>query len=155
MKLLKSLALVAILSAFALPARAQQYGPLHTFWNVADFTNATATATNLASAVTLTKTAKWTLWVVVGVTNPAAGTLDVRWDCSADGSTFLTTNNPAVPGSSGWFSIPLTNSGTKIPWATNMTSDALGYWRLNWLTNAAGQSVTSITIQAYSKPVAN
>lgn len=152
--LLKLAALVAVIASASF-ARAQQYGVLHTFWNVADFTNTTATATNLASAVTLTKTAKWTLWVVVGVTNPAAGTLDVRWDCSADGSNFLTTNNPAVPGSSGWFSIPLTNSGTKIVWATNMTADALGYWRLNWLTNAAGQSVTSITVQAYSKPVAN
>jgi hypothetical protein len=148
------LAALIALGFAATPAKAQQYRVLHTFWNVGDFTNATATATNLASTVTLTKTDKWTLWVVVGVTNPAAGSLALQWDCSADGTTFLTTNNPAVSGSSGFFSIPLTNSGTKIVWATNMTADSLGYWRLNWLTNSAGQSVTSIVVQAYAKPVA-
>jgi hypothetical protein len=152
--LLKFIALCAFTTALALPARAQQYRALHTFWDVANFTNLTATASNLASTVSLTKTEKWTLWCVIGVTNPAAGSLALQWDCSADGTTFLTTNNPAASGSSGWFSIPLTNSGTKIVWATNITADSLGYWRLNWLTNSAGQSITSITVQAYSKPVA-
>lgn len=135
------------------PATAQQYGPKTTFWGVNDFTNATGTASNLAAATTMTKNDQFTLWVVAGFTNPCAGNLNIQWDCSADGVNYLTTNNPTVSGSSGWFSIPLTNSGTKVVWATNITVGTLGFWRINWFTNAAGQSMTNVTIQAYVKPV--
>lgn len=141
----------AILALFTLPVRAADYAVQKTFWSVTDFTNVTATATNLAQAIDVTQVSDFALQIKTGITNPSAGSLAIQWETSLDG-TFLTTNNPAAPGSSGWFSVPLTNSGTRTVWTTNITVGAVGYWRLSWLTNSAGQSITNVSITGYAKP---
>ena len=142
---------LCVLCGSILPARAADYAIQRTFWSVANFTNITGAATNLAAAIDCTQFSEFLLHIECGITNPAAGTLDVRWEKSGSG-TFLTTNVCNAPGFSGWFSIPLTNMGTKPVWTTNIPMGATGYWSLSWASNKIGQSLTSIVVVAYVKP---
>jgi hypothetical protein len=135
--------------ASALVASAQQYGVGNTLASIGG-TNATATASNVAGVATLTKYDQFSIEAVIALTNAAAGTLDVAWDTSNDNSSWATTG-----AGLGWFSIPLTNGGAVIKWNTNITINSVGYWRARWITNASGQSATSIVIRAYIKPRRN
>lgn len=144
------IALAALLAAVLTPpAQAADYGVQKTIWSFGA-TNVTGTATNLDSAVDLTQFTEFQLEVRVDLTNAAAGTLDLRWTTSNDGSQYTTA--PALAGVSGWFSVPLTNNGTTATWRTNISVGALGYWKLAWLTNAAGQSITNASLRIYAKP---
>jgi hypothetical protein len=140
------LAMIAMLRV-----EAQQYGSATALLSIGG-TNATATATNvsaLSTAVTLTKYGDFDLEVIIGVTNAATGTYDLRWSTSNDGTNYATS--PAAPGASGWFSIPLTNAGTRVVWRTNIVTGA-GYWRVDWATNASGQHATQQVIRPWIKP---
>lgn len=153
MKTLKHLiAAAALLVACSLTATAQQYAP-STILSIAN-TNVVGATTNVGALttgpVTLTKWQDFALSVDVGVTNASAGTLDIQWDTSLDGVTYTTAK--AMPGASGWFSVPLTNSTTRIYWTTNITLNAVGYFRVSWVTNQAGQHITNLVIKAYKKP---
>ena len=131
-------------------AQALVYAEAATFWNVLDFTNLTTTASNLASVANLTFYSAMTLEVKAGFTNASTGTLDIQWDTSANGTEFCA--NKACPGTSGWFAVPLTNGTTSTYWTTNISNiGAMGYWRLNWITNNAVQHMTNVSIRAYVK----
>jgi len=132
------------------PARAADYAVQKTFWSASSITNATGVATNVNAAIDLTKTADFTIQFVLAFTNACAGTYDVQWTTSADNSTYASA--PAMPGASGWFSIPLTNGGTTVTWLTNISVASRGYWKLNWGTNQAGQSLTNAQVLGYMKP---
>ncbi len=138
----------ALISAF--PARAADYAVQGNFWSATSITNATGIATNLNAAIEVKKTDSLTLQFVLGFTNACAGTYDVQWTSSADGVTYASA--PAMPGASGWFSIPLTNGGAVVTWITNISIGSRGYYKLNWGTNQAGQSLTNASVLGYVKP---
>lgn len=143
--LLCALAVLSRLSAFA-----GDYGPQRVFWSANSITNATGTASNVNAAIGVTQTAEFTLQAVFGFTNACAGTYDVQWTCSADNATYASA--PAARGASGWFSIPLTNGGTTVTWITNIPMASLGFWKFNWGTNQAGQSLTNVYVTGWVKP---
>jgi len=141
---------IAALAMFTGAASALEYGVAKTLWSTASITNVPATATNLAAVVDVTKVTEFTLQANVGITNAATGTLDLRWSTSEDGVNY--TSGLGVSGSSGWFSIPLTNAGTAVVWTTNVTVNSHGYWRLDWLTNqASGAHITNVSLKAFIK----
>lgn len=154
---------LACSAAFAQPTlvgQSAQYGPTATLLNIQG-TNATATATNVGLVTTnigLTKYGDFDLQVTVSTTNAAAGTYDLTWQTSDDGINWVGASTPtgsatvAVPGGSGWFSVPLTNAGTTIYWRTNIALNSAGYFRIGWATNNAGQSMTNQVIKVYVKP---
>lgn len=144
-------ALCALIGLVLMPAAGADYAIAKSFWVVANFTNNPATATNLAQVIDVTQFPDFALIVKGGLTNPSAGTLDIKWDVSAD-NTYPVQAGVVAPLQSGWFSVPLTNNGTNFNWTTNITVNAVGYWRLTWLTNAAVQHMTNITIRGYVKP---
>lgn len=139
---------IGLLALMAFGVSAQQYGVHATLVNLQG-TNVTATATNVAAILGANKFDSFALDVFWGLTNAATGSLDVRWDTSCDGSNF--SSSPAAAGSSGWFSVPLTNAGLVGCWMTNLTVGDIGYWRINWITNNTGQSMTNIVIKAIRK----
>ena len=149
--LLAAAAAIAFMAAPP-PAHAGDYAVQKTIWSVTDFTNLTTTATNVAAVVDCTQVSDFLLHVTTGLTNPSAGSLSLQWETSGDGSSWIITNNPALAGSSGWFGIPLTNSGTKTVFTTNITVNSAGYWRATWITNIAGQHMTQVVVRAYIKP---
>jgi len=148
---LASAALMALLAFITPPAKAADFALDKTFWSVANFTNNTGTATNLAQAMDCQRVADFSLEVRTGNTNPSAGSLSIFWETSNTGN-WLVTNTPALTGSAGWFSVPLTNSGTKTIWTTNITVGPTRYWRISWVTNQVGQHMTNVFIAGYVKP---
>jgi hypothetical protein len=133
------------------PARAAEWDAIGTFWRVTDFTNATATATNLDTAIDVREFSEFTLEVQAGLTNASTGTIDLRWTTSNDGTKYSAA--PAAPGASGWFSVPLTGAGTSASWRTNIPVGSYRNWKISWSTNVAGQHMTNVLIRAYGKPV--
>lgn len=129
--------------------QAADYGVQKQFWAVNNFTNVTGTVTNLASVADVTQYNDFQFVVFGAATNACAGTLDVVWTTSGDNSHFCSA---VCPQNRGWFSIPLTNLGTAFAWQTNVTVTSLGYWKVDYITNSAGQSITNITVNAYAKP---
>lgn len=154
-KVLKLLAVVALLALCSPAAKAQQYGSIATLWNAPNATNVAAGGTsNLASVVTLTKYDNFALQFDLIATNAtaAAGTFDVYWDTSADGLNYSGASKPGgFVGSSGWFGVPVTNS-LRTTFVTNITVNSVGYWRINWITNNSGVCFTNMLIRAYAKP---
>jgi hypothetical protein len=132
------------------PARAADYARQANFWTATSITNVTGVASNLNAAIEVTKTDSFTLQFALGFTNPCAGTYDVQWTTSADGLTYASA--PAMPGASGWFSIPLTNAGAVVTWITNIPMASRGFWKINYGTNQAGQSLTNAQVLGYVKP---
>ena len=140
-------------------ARAASYGEGNTHWNTftgVGITNVTGIATNISATavgsayVDCRQSDGFTLQFTLAFTNACAGTYDVQWTSSADGVAYVAS--PAVPGASGWFSIPLTNGGTTVTWVTNVPMSTRGFWKFNWGTNQAGQSLTNAVVKAYIKP---
>lgn len=144
---------MAVGLSLAASVTAQQYAVGTALLNIGG-TNATSTATNVSAVasngVTLTKWSDFELEVKLGLTNPATGTYDIAWTTSDDATSWASA--PAMPGASGWFSVPLTNGGAPVTWRTNITVGTAGYWRVTWATNASGQSMTQQIIRPYTKP---
>jgi len=137
-----------------LPTKAADYAVQKTFWRFAGtWTNSPAAITNLLSAIDVTTVTDFALGIVAKSTNTTgAGTLDFVWETSADGTTWPTglTNN-ALGRTQGWFSAPITNGIANV-WHTNITVDAIGYWRIRTLTNASSCNFTNLAITGYIKP---
>jgi hypothetical protein len=150
MNQIKLLALAAFAACIFTAARAADYAVQANFWTATSITNVTAIATNLNAAIEVKKTDSFTIQAVLAFTNACAGTYDIQWTCSADGVTYVSA--PAAPGASGWFSIPLTNGGAVVTWVTNISMGPCGYFRINYGTNQAGQSLTNASILGYVKP---
>lgn len=139
--------ILAMLAAAGISGAAQAQHALHTtLWSVASFTNNPAATTNLNAAVDTTRHSSFDLEVVVGMTNASAGTLNVGFDLSNNGTTF---------GNVGWFQIPLTNAGTVATWRTNISTTTARYWRMTWLTNSSVQHITNVSVKAYTKRANN
>lgn len=143
----------ALLALGSLTSHAQQYN----FATVTNNTGAplawtTATASNWNSSVSLTKFDSFVLETGVGTASTAAGgTLDIRFSTSNDGINWTTGLNQ--PGASGWFSLSPTNSAAGMAWSrTNIVVGSIGYWRIEWVTNNTGVTLTNFTIRAYVKP---
>ncbi len=157
-------AIVTIAAAAALlllggTAKAQDYKLLATLM-VQGTTNAiaTASATNLhvtangTNGVTLTKYGDFLLAVdgfyAGALTN---GFIDVVYSTSYNGTAWP-TNDTFSPGpAAGWFSIPVNTGGSRILWNTNITVGSQAYWRINYLTNRTGLTVSNTTIACYGK----
>lgn len=154
--MLKTMVLAGAVLALALTPVAQaqeQYQLYKTFISIQN-TNVAGATTNIANIggasanyLTVTKWGDFDLQVIVGVTNAATGSIDLNWTTSDDGVNWANGGG----GSSGWFSVPLTNAGTAIVWRTNIVTGA-GFYRLGFATNAAVQHVTNLVIRAYVKP---
>jgi len=146
--------LAALLFVFLFRASAQeQYGPFKTLCNLV-YTNNPGGTTNIANIggantnyVTVTRIQEFLLHFEVGLTNASTGTIDVNWQYSADAIHWDTNGWGA-----GWFSIPLTNGGTYVPFDTNIVVSSVGYYRLTFVTNNAGQHWTNFIAKAYAKP---
>jgi hypothetical protein len=152
-KLLQHIMLLALLALCLPQARAQQYASTTITNNTgAAVSWGTGTATNWNAAVSVPKFGDFALTVRVAQadTAGAAGTMDVRWSTSIDGTTWA--NGLNASGSSGWFSVPLTNSGAVITWNTNITLNSVGYWRIDWITNASGKTLTNFNVKVTTKP---
>ncbi len=153
-KLLSLPLLAAALITLAPPVGAQeQYGTQNTLVSLPIIAWATGSPTNFAATTTQTKWGEFDLVITTGQadTAGAAGTLDLQWTTSTDGTAFVT--GKAVPGASGWFSIPLTNTAAVITWRTNIALPTAGYWRMNYLTNASGKTLTNLVIKTVVKPM--
>lgn len=147
------IALVAFIAALSIPptVHAADYDVIKTF--VASGTNrlVDAASTNLDAVADLTQWTEFQLEVQAGNSNAVTGSLDIRWDTSNDGSKFPT--HLALANNSGWFAVPLTNNGTAAIWHSNISVGALGYWRIEYITNnLGGFSSTGLTVRAYAKP---
>jgi hypothetical protein len=86
------------------PAMSQNYGEVGTFWQVTNFTNNPAVATNLNAMIDVRYWDYFTLQVTGGLTNASTGSLDIQWCQSGDGSNFDTC--PSAGIGSGWFRSP-------------------------------------------------
>jgi hypothetical protein len=136
------------------PAQAGDYAPLKTFWSFrGTWTNGPTIATNLAAAGDFTQVTDFSLAFIAYGTNAAggAGSFDLFWETSLDGSNWPGTTNQ-IGRTTGWFSVPMQTNSIKTVWVTNITLNAIGYWRLRWLTNQANMNYTNIQIAAYGKP---
>lgn len=153
-KLLLTIAVLAAVVFAPPPAQAADYAVQKTFWSFAGtWTNSPAVATNLAAAIDVTQFTDFALGIVGKSTNTTgAGSLDIVWETSLDGSNWpITSTNAALGRNQGWFSAPITN-GTAHVWITNITVDAIGYWRIRHLTNASSCNFTNLAISGYVKP---
>ncbi len=164
-KLLRGLAAaLALLALCSNPAAAQQnpnaqYG--YTTLHVEGTTNgiANAAATNIhvtalgTNGVTLTKWGDFTLNVdgfsAGALTN---GMLDFRWSTSADGTSWNTNATLNASEGAGWFSLGVNTGGSRFIMNTNITVNSIGYWRIDFITNRTGLTVSNMTIRAYLKP---
>jgi hypothetical protein len=150
--------LIGIVAVALLPfaSQAADYGISKTFWNFnGTWTNSPTVVTQLLAAADCTQITDFSLQVVAKATNGgavAAGSFDIVWDVSADGSNFPTGITNALPGSVGWFSVPVYSNAITTAWATNITVNAIGYWRIRAITNNANMNYTSIVVRAYAKP---
>ncbi len=147
-------AIAAALAFTAPPARAADYAVQKTFWNFAGtWTNSPTVVTNLAQAIDVTQVSDFSLQLVASATNAAggAGGFSVVWETSLDGTNWPNETNQ-VSRSVGWFSIPCQTNAVKTTWVTNITVDAIGYWRIRHLTNAANMNYTNIALRGYVKP---
>lgn len=149
------LGVLVILALFAITipqlTRAAEFSPIKTVWSFAGTdTNNPTVATNLASIIDVREFTEIGLQFRFGLTNASTGTITVQWDTSMDGVNFCA--NPACPGTSGWFAVPLTNGGTFTTWTTNITVGSFGYYRINYMTNVAVQHFTNAQVLAYAKP---
>lgn len=150
------LLLTFLLTLCSPPADAQQY-EVRTLTNNTGIAVAWGTggATNWAAPITLTKYDSFVLEINQGTASAAAGgTMDIRWSTSSDGTTWTTGLNQ--PGASGWFSAGVTNSAAGMArWRTNITVGSIGYWRIDWVTNQIGQTITNFSVKGYLKPKRN
>jgi hypothetical protein len=150
------LAFAACIFALAGPpvATAADYAVQKTFWSFAGtWTNGPTIVTNIAAAIDVTQFTDFALQIVAKGTNAAgaAGSFDVVWDSSLDGSNWPGTTN-LVGRTTGWFSAPVQSNNVTTVWLTNITVDAIGYWRIRHITNAANMNYTNISVTGYVKP---
>lgn len=151
MKYLRKFTMAAALAllAFCTPPAAQaqeQFGVNKVLWSASSITNVAGQTTNLAATVTTAKWGEFELDVVIGITNASAGSYDIAWQTSNDGTSWGNAGQTF-----GHFAIPATNAGTVIRWRTNIVNTA-GFWRANWGTNNLVQHITNAQIKAYVKP---
>ncbi len=152
-KLLLGMALMAGASS-----QAADYAVQKTFWSFnGTWTNSTTIVTNLNAVIDLTQFSDWALQIVAKGTNNTggAGSFDINWETSLDGSNFASITNAGGGGllrTSGWFAAPVQSNVTTTVWITNITADAIGYWRLRSVTNNTGMNYTNLTISGYVKP---
>ncbi len=152
--LLAALLFVALVFFVAPPARAADYAIQKTFWSFAGtWTNGPTVATNLNAAADLTQFTDFSLAIIAKATNAAgaAGGFSVVWETSPDGTNWPQETNQ-VSQVVGWFSIPVQSNAVTTVWTTNITMNAIGYWRIRHLTNNANMNYTNIALRAYVKP---
>lgn len=161
---IKSFGLVPLLMLFGMALmtpriHAADYAIQKTFWQSSSSTgstNAVGTVTNLNSVADLSQFTDFVLEVTAVSTNSTSGgTFDINWDTAADPTRFgsgaaIASQN----GSRGWFSIPLTNTVANVTsvFTTNITVNALGYFRIISLTNNSFQCLTNWRVAAWVKP---
>lgn len=145
---------LALLLAVVPQAKAGDYAVQKTFWSFAGtWTNVAATSTNIAAAIDVTPVTDFALQFLAKGTNNTggAGSFDVVWETSLDGSNWPGTTN-LVGRTTGWFSVPLQSNNVTTVWTTNITVDAIGYWRIRHITNNANMNFTNIAVTGYIKP---
>ncbi len=135
-------------------AASGDYAIQKNFWVFAGtWTNGPTIVTNLNQAINVTTVTDFQLSLIAKGTNNAgaAGGFDVVWEVSPDGSTW-----PGVTGLvhqvTGWFNIPVQSNNVTTVFATNITMNSLGYWRIRHLTNNANMNYTNIALRGYIKP---
>jgi len=159
MKLIKHLAaLIVLFSALillsTLPAKAADYAVQKTFWSFAGtWTNSATVNTNLNAAIDLTQVTDFVFSVVASTTNNTGGGggLNFLWETSADGTNWPQDTN-SILNNVGWFAVPIQSNNVLTAWNTNITVNAVGYWRIRYMTNASGNAITNIAIRGYVKP---
>ncbi len=152
--LLTTIALVAMF--LAAPKADAQIAK--TFWSAGTtaataWTNVTGVVTNLNAAGDFSQVTDFALvFNGYGTNNSGgAGSFDVVWESSVDGSNYPKITN-VVGRTCGWFAIPYQSNNVQTVWITNITVDAIPYWRIRHVTNNTGTAFTNISITAYIKP---
>jgi hypothetical protein len=151
----KLLTLLALLALTLLPLRAADYAVQKTITNapVISFANAAQLTINQAVDVTQVGDFALSVFSVSSTAVSGAAPLAVKWQTSLDGVNWNATTNDAPGRAQGWFHIPAsTGGGFTNYWVTNITVDAIGYWRVANITNTTGQSITNLVVRGYVKP---
>lgn len=146
-----ALAAIALITLPVPKAEAADYAVQKTFYSFAGTdTNVVGQKTNLNAAIDCTQFTDFMLEFRATGTNAAGtatGGFAVAWEYSADNSNWGTVDTM----SQHWFGIPTTNKITTV-FVTNITVNAIGYWRLAWLTNNSAHCITNMSIKGYVKP---
>jgi hypothetical protein len=156
MKFIKrTLALALLALALTTPQlKAADYAVQKTFWSFAGtWTNSPTIVTNLNAAIDVTQFTDFALLVKAAGTNNSvgAGSFDIVWETSLDGVNWPGTTNQ-IGRTIGWFSAPYQSNSFNSVWVTNITVDAIGYWRIRHVTNQCNMNFTNLTIAGYVKP---
>ena len=156
-RLLTSAALCAALLTLTPPAaRAGDYAVGKTFWSFnGTWTNTATAVTNLSAAIDVTAVTDFSLQVIAKATNGGAvgaGGFSIVWETSLDGSNYSVETNASFGRSMGWFAVPVSTNAITTTWVTNITVDAIGYWRIRSVTNNCNMNYTNISILGYVKP---
>jgi len=157
MNKIKSLLALAALAAFTLTppaARAADYAVQKTFWSFAGtWTNSPTVVSNLNAAIDCTQFTDFSLAVIAKATNNAggAGGFSIVWETSPNGSDWPQDTNQ-ISRAVGWFSIPIQSNAVTTVWTTNITMDAIGYYRIRHITNNCNMNYTNISLVGYVKP---
>jgi hypothetical protein len=134
-------------------SQSSRYQSGATFWNFSAWTNVPGDVTNVSVAMDCTTLSDFALGIVAIATNNTggAGSLDVVWETSVDGNNWPMQTN-ALLNNVGWFSIPLQSNHIMTCWGTNITVNAIGYWRVRHITNKANICFTNLNMWGHIKP---
>ena len=153
-KLASALLLLALLALFAAPAQAQQYG---TGSAVTYITTNSVILTNASTLWNLTNLSA----AVVNATKYTDFALTIRFRLTGSGSDYVKITNSYSIDGTNWSTSPQTNlsqvaNGTNwVQWDTNITMNAMGYFRIDAFGGSTNAPVTNLTIIAVKKPSRN
>ncbi len=142
----KNLILAAMMTAMALlaaqPVQAQTYGSL-SFSGVPG-TIASAVATNQTALIDCRANRQLTFYLQAAGSSNTTANVTAHFIQSPDNVTYSTASYFEVV-------LPLNNTTTACV-TTNVDAGAVGFWKLQYVTNAAAISVTNVVVGVCLKP---
>lgn len=146
---------LALLLAVVPQMKAGDYAVQKTLFNFPVTSIASTVVSNVNQTVDVTQVTDFAIDVstVSAVAVSGASPLVFKWRTSMNGTDFNTSTNDAPGNAQGWFAIPMSTGGSLSNyWTTNITVNSIGYWQLQLMTNATGQTLTNVIVKAYIKP---
>lgn len=150
------LALALFLALAVVPqVKAADYDVQGTFFNFPITSIANGVVSNANATIDVKQFTDFALEVktVSAAAVSGAAPLVIKWRTSLNGTDFNTSTNDAPGRAQGWFAVPMSTGGSLSNyWTTNIVVDSIGYWQLQLMTNATGQTLTNVQIRGYVKP---
>ena len=146
-------AVVALVLGIGAETAQSQYGLLKTIAGGSTYNIVAGMATNITTAVTVTKFDEVALQISFKSVNASCTTnIGILWATSVDGTNYTTLKQNE---SRSWFS--MTPDGTAVVcMTTNLPVKSFGYWKLLYITNvnntADTEYLTNVTIKVWGKP---